>query len=354
MSKMKTLIIPAAGGSSRFPGMRPKWLLTMPDGKLMLEKSVELLKLSEFDKIIVICLKEHVEKYLSDSFFKDVEESFQHPNLKFVVLDEPTKSQSETVVKALLSENVTGAFLIKDCDNVFSFDWNGGNQIAVVNLESAGRINAKNKSYVSVDHLDMVTNIVEKNIISNNFCCGAYGFESAEQFVEAYDAIEQSGEIYVSHVIYALMMQGLGFKIGLASAYVDWGTSQEYKEYQKSFVTVFCDVDGVLLENGSKFGLKKWKTDAILPNVECLSDLQKNGKIYLIITSSRPEKEDTYIREKLSELGLYPDRMILGLPHGRRVLINDYSLTNAYPSAIALNLERDSKNLASLVNSLFI
>ena len=38
----KSLIIPVAGKSSRYPGMRPKWLLTMPDGKLMLEKSIEL------------------------------------------------------------------------------------------------------------------------------------------------------------------------------------------------------------------------------------------------------------------------------------------------------------------------
>ena len=37
---MKTLILPVPGRSSRFPGMRPKWLLTMPDGKLMLEKHV--------------------------------------------------------------------------------------------------------------------------------------------------------------------------------------------------------------------------------------------------------------------------------------------------------------------------
>jgi hypothetical protein len=26
-----TLILPVAGKSSRFPNMRPKWLLTMPD-----------------------------------------------------------------------------------------------------------------------------------------------------------------------------------------------------------------------------------------------------------------------------------------------------------------------------------
>lgn len=46
---MKTLILPVAGRSSRFPGMRPKWLLTMPDGKLMLEKAVERLDMSDYE-----------------------------------------------------------------------------------------------------------------------------------------------------------------------------------------------------------------------------------------------------------------------------------------------------------------
>ena len=37
---MKTLLLPVAGKSARYPGMRPKWLLTMPNGKLMIEQSI--------------------------------------------------------------------------------------------------------------------------------------------------------------------------------------------------------------------------------------------------------------------------------------------------------------------------
>ena len=37
---MTTLIIPCAGKSSRYPGDKPKWLFTHPDGKIMLEKSI--------------------------------------------------------------------------------------------------------------------------------------------------------------------------------------------------------------------------------------------------------------------------------------------------------------------------
>ena len=62
---MPTLILPVAGRSSRFPGMRPKWLLTMPDGKTMLQKSVEKINLAAYDRIVVVCLKEHVDEYLT-------------------------------------------------------------------------------------------------------------------------------------------------------------------------------------------------------------------------------------------------------------------------------------------------
>lgn len=34
------LIIPAAGKSSRFPGVRPKWMLVHPNGNLMLIEAI--------------------------------------------------------------------------------------------------------------------------------------------------------------------------------------------------------------------------------------------------------------------------------------------------------------------------
>ena len=47
------LLLPVAGKSSRFPGLRPKWLLTLPNGQLMIERSLSGLKLENttlFDK----------------------------------------------------------------------------------------------------------------------------------------------------------------------------------------------------------------------------------------------------------------------------------------------------------------
>ena len=59
---MKILILPVAGKSARYPGMRPKWLLTMPNGKLMIEQSVSKIDCEKFDKVYVVALKEYFKK----------------------------------------------------------------------------------------------------------------------------------------------------------------------------------------------------------------------------------------------------------------------------------------------------
>ena len=63
---MSTLIIPCAGRSSRYPNLRPKWLLTHPDGDLMLEKVVDALTINGLDRTIITIVQEQIEKYEAD------------------------------------------------------------------------------------------------------------------------------------------------------------------------------------------------------------------------------------------------------------------------------------------------
>lgn len=349
---MKTLILPVAGRSSRFPGMRPKWLLTMPDGKLMLEKAVEKLDMSDYDRVVVVCLREHLDAYLTNESLTTVLSGIGHANVDVCILEEPTSSQSETVSLAVERANVKGAFFVKDCDNMFHVRWNGGNEIAVLDLNSIGLIDAKNKSYVNVDTLGNVSNIVEKQVISNFFCCGGYGFSSADTFLKHFRSIESSQEVYLSHVIYSMLMGEESFQMKQADSYIDWGTLREYRHYTRSFTTVFCDVDGVLLYNGSKFAKTGWSTEPISENLQTIARLQASDLLYLVVTSSRPESEIEYLKNRLAEFGVYPDRYVMELPHTRRILVNDYSLTNPFPTAISVNLERDSKQLSSILDSI--
>jgi len=349
---MKTLILPVAGRSSRFPGMRPKWLLTMPDGKLMLEKAIERLNMNDYDRVVLVCLREHIDAYLTEESLNNVLKNISHNHVDLCILDKSTASQSETVAIALEQAKVTGSFFVKDCDNMFSIRWNGNNEVAVLDLNDVGLIDAKNKSYVNVDALGNISNIVEKQVISNFFCCGGYGFNSSYEFLKHFYNINSDQEVYISHVIYSMLMEGESFHINKAEDYVDWGTLREYRHFTRSFLTLFCDVDGVLFYNGSKFGKRGWNTDPISENLQTISRMQKLGILHLIITSSRPESQIEYIRDRLVEFGVQPNRYIMDLPHTRRILVNDYSVTNPYPSAISINVERDGKMLSSILDSL--
>ena len=345
---MFTLLLPVAGRSSRFPGMRPKWLLTMPDGQLMIEKSIQGLDLTLFDRIVIVCLKEHLDKYTSE---ENVINSFisstgVKPDL--AILDEPTSSQSETIYNAINKASVEGAIFIKDCDNVFACNAKPINAVSTIDLNNVELIDAKNKSYVEVDSLGIISNIVEKDIISNFFCCGGYSFESATEFCSTYESINSDEEVYISHIIYKMLLNEAEFKLISAHSYIDWGTLREYRHYCKQHFTLFCDVDGVLLKNGSKFAKNGWKTEGIAKNLTKISKLQSEGYLYLILTSSRPENEQEYTINELKKHGVRTDRCLFGLPHTRRYLINDYSPTNPYPSAVSINIERDSEVLDTM------
>ncbi|EGQ9189864.1 hypothetical protein F7J78_19165, partial [Vibrio cholerae] len=221
---MFTLILPVAGRSSRFPNMRPKWLLTMPDGKLMIEKSIEKLDLSVFDKVVIVCLQEHLEKYTTAEM---VIESFTSSTSivpELVILKEPTSSQSETIYQAVKQGNIEGSIFIKDCDNVFSCQPEPINSVMAIDLNKIDLVDAKNKSYIEVDSLGRISNIVEKEVISNYFCCGGYSFVSASDFCNVFESISSKKEVYISHVIYKMLMSNEEFLKKSADEYIDWGT----------------------------------------------------------------------------------------------------------------------------------
>ena len=113
---MNTLIIPCAGKSSRFPNMKPKYMLTHPDGKLMIEKSIEQLNIDIFDRIIITIVKPHDEKYDAGLIMYQV---FQNnPKVEVCVLDDFTSSASETIYQTIKKMNITGSVVIKDSDNI--------------------------------------------------------------------------------------------------------------------------------------------------------------------------------------------------------------------------------------------
>jgi hypothetical protein len=346
---MKTLIIPCAGKSSRFPNMKPKWLLTHPDGKLMIEKALEGINLGSFDRIVITIVKEHIEKFeaylILDQIF-----SFENSKFEICILENFTSSQSETVFQTIQKNKIQGAVIIKDSDNYVKVDFDfNSNFVVGLNLISFSKeiYRLSGKSFLKINEQNNIIDIVEKNIISSFICVGIYGFLNVSLFVEAYIKLKNENlkELYLSNIISFLLTESKAtFKHVEANDYSDWGTLKDWQIEQKRYTTYFVDLDGVIFSNEGRYGIKNWSNsfEILENNLKILLKLQSRGS-QIIITTSRDERYREKIMKVLNSNGLFPKYIITNLNHSARVLINDFAPTNPYPSSISINIQRNSQ-----------
>lgn len=346
---MNTLIVPCAGKSNRFPNMKPKWMLTHPDGELMIQKALSGLDLTIFDRIIITIVKPHCDEYEADIILKQV--FANNKKVEICVLDDFTKSASETVYLTIEKMAVKGAFVVKDSDNrvCCKIPPKIKNAIVGCDLHQYPEIsNVPGKSFLILNEQNIIQDIIEKKVVSNIICLGVYIFEDINLFKKAYlDLIEKNmqGEMFISHIIsYILSKRSQVFEAITAYGYDDWGTLAEWKEVQKTYRTYFVDFDGVIIKNSGRYGIVNWSNNKTYldSNIQELIKLQEKGG-QIIITTSRPEEYRKDLEKILSEIGLKPYAVLMGLNHSARVLINDFAPTNPYPSGIAISLPRNSE-----------
>lgn len=202
---MNTLIIPCAGKSNRFPNMKPKWMLTHPDGELMIEKALSGLNTEVFERIIITIVKPHDEKYEAGLILSQVFKN--NPKIEICLLDDFTSSASETVYLTLEKMNVQGAFVVKDSDNCVDVKISTPIENFVVGYDLHKHSDISNipgKSFLIANKQGIIEDIIEKQVVSNIICLGVYAFESVEIFKSAYKemlAKNIAGEMYISHII---------------------------------------------------------------------------------------------------------------------------------------------------------
>jgi len=150
-------------------------------------------------------------------------------------LDKDTESASDTVSQCILKSKVTGSIFIKDADDYFEIDEVNPNEVCTYSLNDCKNITPGNKSYIKKNDSGQVLTIVEKNVISSDFCCGLYSFESSTDFVNTYESIRQVGEIYISHVIYKMILNGMKFKNRNTKNFLDWGTQLDWDSFVENY-----------------------------------------------------------------------------------------------------------------------
>ncbi len=227
------LILPAAGLSTRFPNLPPKWMLTHPSGNMMATEALRGLNLDDFAGVHIGILKEHL---LAHPCEERINQQFATlglaDKLHLWVIERPTASQPETIATILRMAKISGAIFCKDIDNYFTLKATPNNTVAVGSLSEYRNINAENKSYAVIDPAGKIQNIAEKKIISDFFCVGGYGFQSAQQFLEYFEQLQGRKDLYVSDIIAAMLQDHIIFAPLPASSYQDWGTLEDWEHFK--------------------------------------------------------------------------------------------------------------------------
>jgi len=347
MAELRTLIMPCAGRSSRYPGVRPKWMLTLPEGEIALARAAASLPDNSFDRIVIAIRADHEERYDCRALLKRVFGT----RAEIVVLPHETRGPADTVAQTIARAGVDGAIAIKDADSFFTPSALPDTSfVSFSDVRQSPRMtNVGAKSFAVINGEGLIVDMVEKSLASNHVSVGLYGFADAERFLEIFGVIAKAnpdGEVFVSHVMSRAIREGLVVKPHVVEGLIDVGTLDDWRRYTRTRGTIVTDIDGVVFRNHSRYFAPLWDEpdEPIAENIEALRTWEQDGA-QIVFMTARPEEYRGRTEAALRQHGLNPHALIMDCRHGRRFLVNDHAGTNPYPSAVAVSLERNSPAL---------
>ena len=106
--------------------------------------------------------------------------------------------------------------------------------------------------------------------------------------------------------------------------------------------TIFCDIDGTLVEqNTAATNASIQYTLILLPGTaEKLEEWDRNG-YNIILTTGRKESMRYATEKQLRKAGIYYDQLIMGIGGGKRYLVNNRKKGSDENYATAINLDFD-------------
>ena len=220
---MMTIIVPIAADMAEYDRKLPQPFRLDDEGTMFCVKAITGLPLDEVDDIYFVILRTHEERFmLSEQLMMQ----FRRQKLTkahVTILDQSTKSQAETVARAIELNNIKGTVFIKDADCYFTTDEIlAQNGVAIYPLENLPIVDPQHKSYVAVDDMFYVTNIIEKRVVSHFFSAGGYCFEDAQEFCRYYERLKNYTPLYLSHIIYSMLLDKRVFRPIQIDDYQDW------------------------------------------------------------------------------------------------------------------------------------
>jgi NDP-sugar pyrophosphorylase family protein len=216
---MLTVVIPMAGRGSRFAEVgyeKPKPLLPV-HGVPMIEVVVRNLTPREPSRFVFICRREHVDQYGFVPALRDVA-----PGCEIITVDQVTEGAACTVMLAERAVDPEDVLVIANSDQWVDCDIEA--HLALLRNQGLDGLimtmtaDDPKWSFVELDSHELVTNVVEKEVVSNEATVGIYTFARAGDFFRSAKAMiaaekRVNGEFYVAPAYNELIAEGASIGI---------------------------------------------------------------------------------------------------------------------------------------------
>ena len=322
------ILIPLGGKGERFKicgYKKPKALINI-FGKPILYYLLDNLNINRTDLIYIPYNKDY-EQY---RFETQIKKDYPNYNFKFFKLEQDTLGAAHTINLALNNLALNNTYinqndeniLCLDCDNFYTCDiinmWNKDNQIFTIYDVNTNPI----FSYINITD-NFITDIKEKEKISNYACTGAYGFKSWKTLLY-YTSIVidknmvQQNELYTSSVIKLMLTENIKF----TNQQIDYtkfhclGTPIQLKLFYNNYPAVSCidnkinlkkmrfcfDLDNTLVTHPEiKDDYRSVKP--ITENINFLRYIKKFNHTIIIYTARRMKTHEGNIGKITADIG---------------------------------------------------
>jgi dTDP-glucose pyrophosphorylase len=218
--------MPMLGGGTRMSGLQNtcKPLIRLENGNCMFMQALRSLRNYEIDNLVLVVLREYEEQ-----FWDLLPDIIHLTNCKrlYIKPNDPTRCPVETFLIGLSVVGGDLPIMCLDCDIYADIP-------VFPDTKHAGVFYFKdtnpNKSYIRT-HYDYVTEIAEKNPISDKAVFGAYLFDDYNKLQEALQGT--SVLCYISDIMKEMLLQGALIRSKQLNTVYNFGTLNELKKYGK-------------------------------------------------------------------------------------------------------------------------
>lgn len=351
------ILIPMAGLGSRFSNIgiqEPKPLIEV-NSRTLIEHSI---KSFDVDGKFIFVTRKYENPAYSDQLNSLLKQL--RPECEIIEIDRVTNGASQTALCAREFINNNEPLVIYNCDQIINWDPReflkftsdaGVDGAVVLHKEK----DPKN-SFAEIKN-SRVVQVVEKNPISDDALIGFHYWKRGCDFVVSAEKLLSEftfhgrPECYISETYNYLIQQGSSiFPYFVApNIYIPLGTPEDVARYLgkvKEFYsskpkTIFCDIDGTLIQHQHSISEALRVEPTILQGVrEKFNQWDSQGHTIILVTA-RKESTRAATVAQLESIGIAYDQLLMGVTSGTRVIVNDKLSEADSDRALAVNVLTD-------------